>query len=128
MGVELTTQGKTTYPKENLMLSKAVSLQPDPQHISSRRDAWMRWVRVWHIVFYLSLALPTYLTYSSGTMRYSTWLILGLSLFLGIWYGLIMMWLVPKAQGKIQTILSLVFLVVALAIWFPLSRATRLTT
>jgi hypothetical protein len=83
----------------------------------------MRWVKIWHIVFYLSLALPTYLTLSAGTMRYSTWLILGLSLFLGFWYGLIMMWLVPKAQGKRQTILSLVFLVVALAVWFPLSRA-----
>jgi hypothetical protein len=39
------------------------------------------------------------------------------------WYWLIMMWLVPKAQGKMQTILTLIYLVVALAIWFPLSRA-----
>jgi len=83
----------------------------------------MHWVKVWHVVFYLSLALPTYLTLSSGTMHYSTWLILGLSLFLGIWYGLIMMWLVPKAQGKRQIILSLIYTVVALAVWFPLSRA-----
>lgn len=83
----------------------------------------MRWVKVWHIAFYLLLVLPTYLTLASGKMRYSTWLILGLSLFLGIWYGLIMMWLVPKAQGKRQTILSLIYMVVALAAWFPLSRA-----
>jgi len=105
------------------MLPKIVTPKPASQLPSSRRDAWMRWVKVWHIVFYLSLALPTYLTLSSGTMRYSTWLILGLSLFLGLWYGLIMIWLVPKAQGKRQTILSLVFLIVALAVWFPLSRA-----
>ena len=105
------------------MLPKIVTPKPASQLPSSRRDAWMRWVKVWHIVFYLSLALPTYLTLSSGTMRYTTWLILGLSLFLGLWYGLIMMWLVPKAQGKRQTILSLVFLIVALAVWFPLSRA-----
>jgi len=84
----------------------------------------MRWVKIWHIVFYVSLILPTYLAISAGTMRYSIWLILGLSLFLGVWYALIMMWLVPKAQGKRQTILSLVFIVVAMAVWFPLSRAS----
>jgi len=124
MGVELTAQGKTTYPKENPMLPKTISPNPDHQRPSSRRDAWMRWVKVWHIVFYLSLALPTALTLYSGTLRYSIWLILGLSLFLGFWYGLIMMWLVPKAQGKWQAILSLIYLVVAIAVWFPLSRAS----
>ncbi|MBP1703825.1 MAG: hypothetical protein H6Q38_2932, partial [Chloroflexi bacterium] len=41
----------------------------------------MHWVKIWHIVFYVSLILPTYLAISAGTMRYSIWLILGLSLF-----------------------------------------------
>ena len=100
------------------------SLILDHQHPSPRRDAWERWVKVWHAVFYLSLVLPTALALSSGPMRYSPWLILGLSLFMGLWYGLMMMWLVPKAQGKRQTSLSLVYLVVALAVWFPLSRAS----
>jgi signal transduction histidine kinase len=83
----------------------------------------MRWVKIWHIVFYLSLALPTYLALSTGTMRYSIWLVLGLSIFLGTWYGLIMIWLLPKTQAKRQTILSLIFLVVAMAAWFPLSQS-----
>jgi hypothetical protein len=26
---------------------------------SSKRDAWERWIVVWHVVFYLTLALPT---------------------------------------------------------------------
>ncbi len=57
-------------------------------------------------------------------MYYSTGLVLGLSLFQGLWYGLIMMVLVPKAQGKRQTALSIIYLVVAFAAWFPLSRAS----
>ena len=84
----------------------------------------MRWVKVWHIVFYLSLVVPTVLVLTSGTMHYSTELVLGLSLFLGIWYGLMMIVLVPKAQGKRQTVLSIIYLLVAFAVWFPLSRAS----
>jgi hypothetical protein len=84
----------------------------------------MRWVKVWHIVFYLSLVFPTVLTLFSSTLKYSKGMVFGLSLFLGLWYALIMMWLVPKAQGKRQVILSLVYLVVAMAVWFPLSRAS----
>lgn len=83
----------------------------------------MLWVKIWHVVFYLSLIIPTVLTVFFGTLRYSIWLILGLSLFLGLWYGLVMMWLIPKVHGKQQVLLSLVSLIVAFAVWFPLSRA-----
>jgi len=114
----------TSVPEMKSMATKTIQSKPDHQSPSTRRDAWMHWVKIWHIVFYVSLILPTYLAISAGTMRYSIWLILGLSLFLGVWYALIMMWLVPKAQGKRQTILSLVFIVVAMAVWFPLSRAS----
>jgi signal transduction histidine kinase len=84
----------------------------------------MRWVKIWHIVFYLSLMLPVTQVLFSGTMHYSIGTVLGLSLLLGIWYGVIMIWLVPKAQGTRQMVLSLVFLVMAFAAWFPLSRAS----
>jgi signal transduction histidine kinase len=83
----------------------------------------MRWVNIWHGVFYLSLILAVSLTLASGTMRYSTSLVIALSLFLSLWYSLIIVWLVPKCAGKKQAILSIVYLVVALGIWFPLSRA-----
>jgi signal transduction histidine kinase len=96
----------------------------DQKPASPRRDAWMRWVKVWHIVFYLTLVVPTILVLSSGTMYYSTELVLGLSLFMGLWYGLIMIVLLPKTQGKRQTVLSIIYLVVAFAAWFPLSRAS----
>jgi signal transduction histidine kinase len=84
----------------------------------------MRWVNVWHIVFYITLVIPVVLVLFSSTMYYSTELVFGLSLFLGLWYGLIMIVLVPKTQGKIQTTLTLLYLTVAFAAWFQLSRAS----
>jgi signal transduction histidine kinase len=122
MGVELTAHGKTGSWKEK-MLPKVVSPHSDTQRIHSRRETWMRWLKVWHAVFYLSLVMAISLTVISGTMHYSIPLVLGLSLFLGLWYGLIMVWLVYKYQGKRQATLSFIFIVVALVVWFPLSRA-----
>jgi signal transduction histidine kinase len=95
-----------------------------PTFPAPRRDAWVRWVKVWHVVFYLTLVLPTLLALTSETMRYSKGLIIGLSLFLGIWYGGMMMGWVPRAQGRRQVLLSVVYLAVAFAAWFPLSRAS----
>jgi signal transduction histidine kinase len=106
------------------MPPKPATTQSEFQRPSTRLDAWVRWTRVWHVVFYLTLSIPTVLVIYSGTMRYSTGLILGLSFFMGLWYGLIMVWLVPRAQGKKQTVLTLVYLVVAIAVWFPLSQAS----
>jgi len=93
------------------------SIQP------SRREAWERWVIIWHAVFYLSLALSTVLALSADSMRYPTWLVLGLSLTLGIWYGVVLIWLVPKSRETRQVIWSVVYLVGALALWFPLARS-----
>jgi signal transduction histidine kinase len=73
-------------------------------------------------VFYLTLALPTILALLSGNLRYSPWLVFGLSLSLGILYGLIMVWLVPRSKGKGQLAWSLVYLAGAIALWFPLAR------
>lgn len=89
---------------------------------SSRREAWERWVVVWHGVFYLTLALPMALALLSGDRRASPELMLGLSLVQGIWYGLIMVWLVPRFRGKQLTIWSLVYLAGAIALWLPLAH------
>ena len=94
----------------------------------SRRPVWERWTKVWHAMFYISLALPTILALSSpdlntpSLLRLSAPLILGLSLALGAWYTLIMVWLLPRSHYKRQTIWTLVYLVGAFALWFPLSR------
>lgn len=89
----------------------------------SRREAWERWVNIWHAVFYLTLALPTALALTTKSMRYPPWLLLVLSLTLGIWYGVVMIWLAPRSSVKGQVIWSVVFLVGALGLWFPLARS-----
>jgi signal transduction histidine kinase len=89
---------------------------------SSRRSAWERW-EIWVIVFYLSLALPTVLALVTGNLRYPPWLVLGLSLTLGAWYALIMLWRIPKASSKGQVRWSVIFLIGGFALWFPLSRS-----
>jgi signal transduction histidine kinase len=81
-------------------------------------------MKVWHAVFYLTLALPTVLALSSDDLRYPGWLVLGLSLFLAVWYGVIIIWLVPKVPKNAQTILALVYLAGAFIAWFPLSRVS----
>lgn len=90
---------------------------------SSRREAWERWVVVWHIVFYLSLIIPTVLALVGERMRYPAWLVLTLSITLGIWYGVVMIWLVPRLKDNWSVIWSVIYLVGAMALWFPLARS-----
>lgn len=90
--------------------------------VTPRREAWERWVIIWHIVFYLTLVLPTGMVLLSGQLDQSRELVLGLSLSLGVWYGLVMVWLVPRLQEKMQLVWSLVYLIVAVVLWFPLAR------
>ena len=88
----------------------------------ARREAWERWVVIWRVVFYVSLAIPTILALLAEDLNRSPWSVLGLSLALGVWYGLIMVWLIPRSGGRWQTPLALVFLIGAILLWFPLAR------
>ena len=89
----------------------------------SRREAWERWVVVWHIVFSLSLAIPTVLALIGERMRYPAWLVLTRSVTLGIWYGVVMIWLVARLKSNWSVIWSVIYLVGAMALWFPLARS-----
>lgn len=89
----------------------------------SRREAWERWLVIWHAVFYLSLALSVALAFSADSLPTSPWFVLGLSLILGIWYGVILIWLFPRIKEPRQAILPVIFLVGALVLWFPLARS-----
>lgn len=103
-----------------------MSASPDSSSATTppaKREAWERWVKIWNGVFFLSLAIPTLFALLADNGIYPKWLLLGLSLALGIWYGLIMVWLVPRAGGRWQTTLSLVFLIGAITLWFPLARS-----
>lgn len=88
----------------------------------ARREAWERWVVIWHIVFYVSLAVPTILALLAEELNRSQLSVLGLSLALGVWYGLIMVWLLPRTRGKFQLIWSIIYLAGAILLWFPLAR------
>ena len=97
----------------------STSTTPPP----AKREAWERWVIIWHVVFYVSLAVPTVLALAAEELNLSQWSVLGLSLALGIWYGVIMVWLVPRLDARWQTPISLVFLIGAFTLWFPLARS-----
>ena len=89
----------------------------------SRREAWERWVIIWHVVFYLTLVIPVVFVFKADDLPYPPWVVLGLSLILGIWYGVVMIWVVPRLNEKSQVFWSVVFLVGAMALWFPLARS-----
>jgi len=102
----------------------SVTIAPNSNNAKPpRREAWERWVVVWHVVFYLTLIVPTILTQTTESIGYPPWLVLVLSLILGTWYGAIMIWLVPRTGGTGQIIWSVVYLVGAIALWFPLARS-----
>ncbi len=88
----------------------------------SRREAWQRWVIIWHVVFYISLAVPTIAALLADELNRSRESVLVLSLALGIWYALTMIWLVPKAKGNWQLAGSIIYLLGAILLWFPLAR------
>jgi signal transduction histidine kinase len=95
---------------------------PSLKQKSSRRDAWERWVVIWHVVFYVSLAVPTILALLMEDLNRSKWTVLGFSLALGLWYGLVMVWIVPRARWKLQLTWTIVYLAGAIVLWFPLAR------
>jgi signal transduction histidine kinase len=49
-------------------------------------------------------------------------MVVALSLGLGAWYALVMMWILPKASGRWQVAWVIIFLVGAVVMWFPLAR------
>jgi signal transduction histidine kinase len=102
------------------MTEIATKTPPEPK--TSRRDAWERWVTIWIAVFYISLAIPTILALLAEESTQQRLLVLGLSLGLGAWYALVMMWILPRASSRWQVAWPLAFLAGAMILWFPLAR------
>jgi signal transduction histidine kinase len=88
----------------------------------SIREAWERWVLIWHVVFYLTLIVPTIYVILSEDGPSPPWLIVGLSLVLIVWYSIIMVWAVPRVKETRQTFYSVVYLVGAVLLWVPLAK------
>ena len=94
-----------------------------PSQSTSKPNAWDRWARIWHAVFYVTLGLPTLLVLIYRDTHISLGLVLGLSLVLGLWYALMIIWLLPRLRGNVQQSSALVFLVGAMVMWIPLANA-----
>jgi signal transduction histidine kinase len=95
----------------------------NPSPPTSKSNAWDRWAKIWHAVFYVTLGLPTLLALVYGDPDQSLVLILGLSLALCLWYAFMIIWLLPKLQGNVQQSAALVFLIGALVLWIPLANS-----
>jgi len=79
-------------------------------------------VTVWVIVYYISLAIPFVLAFMAEESTREKVMVVALSLGLGAWYALVMMWILPKASGRWQVAWVIIFLVGAVVMWFPLAR------
>ena len=95
----------------------------NPSYSTSKPNAWDRWAKIWHAVFYVTLGLPTLIVLIYRDTGISLGLVLGLSLALGLWYVFMIIWLLPRVQGNVQQTSALVFLVGALVMWIPLANA-----
>jgi len=76
-------------------------------------------VRVWHVVFYGTLALATAIALWTGTARGSVPAMLGLSAALAAWY-----WIALIRRGPIpahQMRVGAIFMVGAILLWYPLA-------
>jgi signal transduction histidine kinase len=100
---------------------------PDPIDQTStsplRRDALQRWIVVWHVIFYIALVVPTALALFTGDLNRSPGMVLGLSLALGLWYTLVMVWWISRAVEKWVPYWTVLYLVVAIGLWIPLALA-----
>ena len=99
-----------------------ITASPSKNAKPSRREAWQRWVIIWHVVFYISLVVPTIVALLADELNRSRASVLILSLALGIWYALVMIWFVPRAKGIWQVAGSIIYLLGAILLWFPLAR------
>lgn len=83
------------------------------------RPAWQRWVAIWHVVFYASLAIATGIALLTGAAAGKMPLLIGLSGLLGAWYWLIIIRGRPAPAHQARV--GVIFLAGALGLWFPLA-------
>ena len=83
------------------------------------RPAWQRWVSIWHVVFYTSLAIATGIALLTGAAAGKLPVLVGLSVLLAAWYWLIILRGRPAPANQARV--GVIFLAGALALWFPLA-------
>jgi signal transduction histidine kinase len=83
------------------------------------RPAWQRWVSIWHVVFYASLAIAIGIALLTEAATGKAPVIVGLSMLLAAWYWLIIIRGQPAPAHQARV--GVTFLAGALALWFPLA-------
>jgi signal transduction histidine kinase len=91
------------------------------QSSASTTSVWIRWMPIWHCLFYLSLALATGIAIIDDlhTWQY-TFSLLGLSLLLGLWYAACV--IISPIFWREHPLITMGYLAVGWAIWFRLTE------
>ncbi|MBN2547760.1 MAG: sensor histidine kinase [Anaerolineales bacterium] len=95
---------------------------------ADQRSVWERWTVAWHAAFFITLVVPVVLalltpeTSPERGLPFSPPWLVGLSLALGAWYGLVMVWLLRRQPPNRMYFWSTLYVIGAIAVWFPLSR------
>jgi signal transduction histidine kinase len=110
-----------TYAERNRSRSLLMTIFPHRQSFTSSTPAWIRWMPLWHGLFYLSLILTTGVAIFDGAHTWQqTAVLIGLSLLLGLWYAVCVAVFPQFWQG--HPLLTMGYLVVGWALWFELTE------
>ncbi len=91
------------------------------QSSTSSTPAWIRWMPLWHGLFYGSLVFATAVAIINGSHAWQHMgILLGLSLLLGLWYGMCVVMFPLSWQG--HPLLTMGYLAVGWALWFGLTE------
>jgi signal transduction histidine kinase len=85
----------------------------------ARRESWQRWMLFWYGLFYVSLIIATGLSLTLGSLSWEeSTALLGLSLLLGVWYGICIT--LPFSYWQQHVRLTLGYLTIGWLLWFGL--------
>jgi signal transduction histidine kinase len=98
-----------------------MTIDPLRQSTSLATPIWIRWMPLWHSLFYLSLTISTGIALFDNPHTWQYILaVSGLSLLLGLWY-MVCVILSPLLWRK-HPLLTIGYFVIGWAIWFLLSQ------
>jgi signal transduction histidine kinase len=87
--------------------------------VISQRELWQRWMLFWYGLFYVSLIIATGLSLTPGSFSWEkSTALLGLSLLLGVWYGICIV--LPSGYWQQHVWLTLGYLAIGWLLWFAL--------
>lgn len=87
--------------------------------VISHHEVWQRWMLFWYGLFYVSLIIATGLSLTLGSFSWEkSAALLGLSLLLGLWYGICI--LLPSGYWRQHVRLALGYLTIGWLLWFGL--------